>query len=155
MTNPRLFISTSFFFSFSFFIPPPLPSSLSVPKNRRYTHAASVYCKAIIYNSYRDILSFSPLEVRVAITRGRKSGRNAGGGGKKRDNEREISGRISRRSMTLDSWRLSSLAFSSHRAIFRRSNIEGVSRIACSPSFLPPFLPSCPFFLDIDIAITQ
>lgn len=30
-------------------------------------------------------------------------------GGKKRDNEREISGRISRRSMTLDSWRWSPL----------------------------------------------
>lgn len=142
MTNPRLFISTSFFF---FFILLPLPSSLSAKNRPYYTHAASVYCKAIIYNSYRDILSFPPplppSEVRVAITRGRKSGRNAGGGrGKKRDNEREISGRISRRSMTLDSWRLSSLAFSSHRAIFRRSNIEGVPRIACSPplSFLLP-----------------
>lgn len=37
----------------------------------------------------------------------------------------------------------SSLAFSSHLAIFRLSNIEGVSQIACVHLFLPfPFLSS-------------
>lgn len=96
MTSPRLFSFQRPFF----FIPP-------FSKNRSYTHAASVYCKAIIY--IIPILSFPFLGSNRNNGRKKVWKECEGRRGKKRDNEREISGRISRRSMTLDSWRRSPL----------------------------------------------